>query len=189
MKSAWRFITIPAFLLFQTMATAGDQLILNAGNTTSISPLEISEPSDDPDVIAQCEKVCKTETQCGTLPLEYRGDCMRLCRSIQLDSAVRSCMAETNQCSEFSACASLQRVSAPMVNVDAAQSCNKDKREPCPGVPNGCGYPQVCCTQVFSGSGHSTRVHLCGKRDCPWYYFGLGPWCGCPKTKDVYGCD
>lgn len=189
MKNACWLAAILGFALFQATVLADEISILNSGNTTSVSPLDISKPSDDPDVIAQCEKVCKTETQCGTLPIEYRGDCMQLCRSIQLDDAVRSCMAETDHCAEFSACASQQAISAPMVDVTAAQNCNKNKRQPCPGVPNGCGYPQVCCTQIYGGGGHSTRIHLCGKRDCPWYTLGQGPWCGCPSTKDVYGCN
>lgn len=97
-------------------------------------------------------------------------------------------MAKTEHCAEFADCSDLHEIRAPILAVEVAEQCDKTKRTPCPGVSDGCGFPQVCCTQIFSGGGRSTCIHLCGRRDCPWYYFGQGPWCGCPSTRDVYGC-
>jgi len=175
--------------LWALPVAAEERPLLNPENIAEEAfPPNAGEPSDDPEIIAQCETVCATEQSCGTLPTELRGDCMTLCRSTALDPGVRSCMAKTEECAEFADCADLQAVTAPILAVETPKQCDKNKRDPCPGVPNGCGFRDVCCTQIFGGGGRSTRVHLCGRRHCPWYYFGQGPYCGCPSTKDVYGC-
>ena len=168
--------------------SAGAQDLCKAENVTAGLPLTLAELSGDPGVIAQCETICKTEQSCGTLPSEIRGDCLNLCRSTRLTAAVRRCMAATNNCVQFADCAELQEVTPDIPAVEAAPHCDKTKRVACSGVPGGCGFPQVCCTEVY-GARRPTRVHLCGRRHCPWYSFGQGPWCGCPKTKQVYGCD
>lgn len=151
-------------------------------------PFELGELLDEPAVVAQCETICKTELSCGTLPSEFRGDCQTLCRSASLGPAVRACMAATNHCAQFSDCAELQESAVPIEAFTAATRCDKTKRESCGSVPGGCGFPQVCCTQILEGGGVSTRINLCGRRHCPWWQLGQGPWCGCPSTKSVYGC-
>lgn len=147
--------------------------------------------SGAPDELAvQCAAACEMDERCQILPEEKRSQCVQLCTDSRLDPDIRRCMAQAQSCDDFQQCPDQdQAESSDHAARMSKPKCDKEQTIYCPGTRD-CSYPEVCCTQIFGGAGRggNARIHVCGKKDCPWYTFGLGPWCSCASTKSVYGC-
>lgn len=150
-------------------------------------------------ILPSCQSICKMETQCrtlsGVLDTERERSCLKACTSPFLDPAFHDCLRDATTCDAFSACVkSFTRDRRLAPETPVPQVLAADAMLPtssCPGVPGGCTYPEVCCTQIFNAGGRSTKVHLCGQLDCPEPKCAGGlnpfcPWCSCPATSDVY---
>lgn len=143
-------------------------------------------PPVPPEAQQQCEAICLQEMECATLPAAYEGKCMNLCMHRALRPEIRSCMAEAKDCQAFSSCTDEPPKSEAGNRSETETTCNVNTPMSCPGVSGGCAFQEVCCTQIYATNGTET-VHVCGQRNCPWWSFGLGPFCGCPSESDAWG--
>lgn len=159
----------------------------------------VSTPVIAQTILPSCQAICEMESRCRTISAisdaERKPSCLKACTSPVFDPAFHACLKAATSCEAFSACVRSFTRDRPLApETPAPQVLAQDATLPtssCPGVLAGCTYPQVCCTQIFTGGGRSTKVHLCGQLDCPEPKCLGGaapwcPWCSCPRTSDAY---
>lgn len=147
-----------------------------------------------------CAAICEMESVCKTLDVDEEKErepfCLSNCRAPAFDPAFRGCLAGASGCEAFSSC--VETFSRARESLSPATRAVTGLLEvgaslpttPCSGTPNGCTYPEVCCTQIWGAGNRSHRQRVCGEYHCPsWCALGLNPWCawcGCPRKHDVY---
>ena len=159
----------------------------------------VAAPAIAQTILPSCQAICEMETRCRTISaisdVERVPFCLKACTSPFFDPDFHDCLKAATACEAFSACVQSFTRDRPLApETPAPQVLAQDATLPttsCPNVLRDCTYPQVCCTQIFSGGGRATKVHLCGQLDCPEPKCLLGaapwcPWCSCPRTSDVY---
>jgi hypothetical protein len=159
----------------------------------------VGAPAIAQTILPSCQAICAMENRCRTIAaisdVEREPSCLKACTSPFFDPGFHDCLRDATTCETFSACVRSFTRDQPLApQTPAPQVLAENATLPtssCPRVPQGCTYPQVCCLQIFGGGNTKTKVHLCGQRDCPEpkCLFGAAPWCpwcGCPRTSDVY---